>query len=104
VKIHGAKRCSVIVVAIVCATALAQVHHSEFVREHLGEWPGPFIDEDTNEVLGYHQGEHDASQCTCFRVQATRGIIIRCLLIMRLMWCSSHAAGIIVLVLTSYIQ
>lgn len=63
----GAKRCSVTNVTTVCAAALPQVHHSEFVREHLGQWPGPFIDEDTGQVLGYHQGE-----CKCFNTEAVR--------------------------------
>ena len=26
------------------------------MREHLGEWPGPFVEEETNEVVGYHRG------------------------------------------------
>jgi tRNA-5-taurinomethyluridine 2-sulfurtransferase len=33
-----------------------QVKFSEFVREHLGEWPGPIIEEESGAVLGYHQG------------------------------------------------
>ncbi|KAK9811246.1 hypothetical protein WJX72_000616 [[Myrmecia] bisecta] len=35
---------------------LGKVKFSEFVREHLGEWPGPLVDEETGAVLGYHQG------------------------------------------------
>jgi len=35
---------------------LGKVRHSEFVKEHLGEWPGPLMDADTNEVLGFHSG------------------------------------------------
>ncbi len=33
-----------------------QVRHSEFLAEHLGEWPGPIVDQDTGAVLGYHRG------------------------------------------------
>ena len=33
-----------------------QVRHSEFLAEHLGEWPGPIVDQDTGGVLGYHRG------------------------------------------------
>lgn len=25
-------------------------------RAHAGEWPGPFVEEETNEVVGYHKG------------------------------------------------
>ncbi len=25
-------------------------------REHLGEWPGPIVEEESDEVLGYHRG------------------------------------------------
>lgn len=25
-------------------------------REHLGEWPGPIVEEETDEVVGYHRG------------------------------------------------
>ena len=35
---------------------VGQVKFSEFVKEHLGEWPGPIIDEASGEVLGYHHG------------------------------------------------
>ena len=33
-----------------------QVRHSEFLEEHLGEWPGPIIEQETGEVLGFHRG------------------------------------------------
>ena len=32
------------------------MRHSEFLAEHLGEWPGPIVDQDTGAVLGYHRG------------------------------------------------
>jgi tRNA-5-taurinomethyluridine 2-sulfurtransferase len=35
---------------------LGKVRFSEFIKEHLGEWPGPLVEEETNQVLGYHQG------------------------------------------------
>ena len=35
---------------------LGKVKFDEFIREHLGEWPGPLIDRDTGEVVGYHSG------------------------------------------------
>lgn len=35
---------------------LGKVKFSEFVKEHLGEWPGPLIEEETDEVVGYHRG------------------------------------------------
>ncbi|KAI7843379.1 hypothetical protein COHA_002977 [Chlorella ohadii] len=35
---------------------LGKVKFSEFVREHLGEWPGPIVEEETEEVVGYHRG------------------------------------------------
>ena len=35
---------------------LGKLKFDEFVREHLGEWPGPFIDDDSGEVMGYHKG------------------------------------------------
>jgi len=25
-------------------------------REHLGEWPGPIVEEESGEVIGYHRG------------------------------------------------
>ncbi|KAL4513361.1 hypothetical protein Ndes2437B_g00573 [Nannochloris sp. 'desiccata'] len=35
---------------------LGKVRFSEFIKEHLGEWPGPIIEEESGQVLGYHQG------------------------------------------------
>jgi tRNA (5-methylaminomethyl-2-thiouridylate)-methyltransferase len=35
---------------------LGKVRFSEFIKEHLGEWPGPIIEEETQQVLGYHKG------------------------------------------------
>ena len=35
---------------------LGKVKFSEFIKEHLGEWPGPIIEEETNEIVGYHKG------------------------------------------------
>lgn len=35
---------------------LGKVRFSEFIKEHLGEWPGPMIEEESGEVLGYHKG------------------------------------------------
>lgn len=35
---------------------LGKVKFSEFIREHLGEWPGPIVEEESDEVLGYHRG------------------------------------------------
>ncbi|CAG9462001.1 unnamed protein product [Pedinophyceae sp. YPF-701] len=35
---------------------LGKVRFSEFVKEHLGEWPGPLVDDDTGDVVGYHEG------------------------------------------------
>ncbi|PRW20746.1 tRNA-specific 2-thiouridylase [Chlorella sorokiniana] len=35
---------------------LGKVKFSEFVREHLGEWPGPIVEEESDEVVGYHRG------------------------------------------------
>lgn len=35
---------------------LGKLKFDEFVREHLGEWPGPLIDDDSGEVVGYHKG------------------------------------------------
>lgn len=35
---------------------LGKVKFDEFIREHLGEWPGPLIDRSTGEVVGYHNG------------------------------------------------
>lgn len=33
-----------------------QVRFSEFVRAHLDTWPGPIVEEETNEIVGYHEG------------------------------------------------
>jgi len=35
---------------------LGKVRFSEFIKEHLGEWPGPIVEEESGEVVGYHQG------------------------------------------------
>eukprot|EP00887_Chlorella_sp_A99_P003754 scaffold7.g3754.t1 len=35
---------------------LGKVQFSEFVAEHLGEWPGPIVEEESGNVLGYHRG------------------------------------------------
>lgn len=35
---------------------LGKVKFDEFVEKHLGTWHGPFVDEDTNEVVGFHNG------------------------------------------------
>ena len=35
---------------------LGKVRFEDFVQAHLGKWPGPLVDEDTNEVVGYHEG------------------------------------------------
>ena len=35
---------------------LGKVRFSEFVREHLGSWPGAIIEEETGELLGHHEG------------------------------------------------
>jgi tRNA (5-methylaminomethyl-2-thiouridylate)-methyltransferase len=35
---------------------LGKVKFDEFIKEHLGEWPGPLVDEDTDTVVGYHGG------------------------------------------------
>jgi len=35
---------------------LGKVPFDEFVEEHLGEWPGPLVDEATGDVVGYHRG------------------------------------------------
>ncbi|KAK9818663.1 hypothetical protein WJX74_000884 [Apatococcus lobatus] len=35
---------------------LGKLKFDEFVREHLGEWPGPLIDDDSGKVVGYHKG------------------------------------------------
>jgi tRNA-specific 2-thiouridylase len=36
---------------------LGKVKFEEFIAAHLGEWPGPIIEEESNEVLGYHRGQ-----------------------------------------------
>eukprot|EP00873_Tetraselmis_striata_P013172 jgi/Tetstr1/433436/TSEL_022710.t1 len=35
---------------------LGKVKFSEFLREHLGEWPGLILEEETDQQLGFHQG------------------------------------------------
>lgn len=35
---------------------LGKVKFSEFVKEHLGEWQGPLVEEETGQLLGVHQG------------------------------------------------
>lgn len=35
---------------------LGKVKFSEFVEQHLGVWPGCIVEEETGEVVGYHQG------------------------------------------------
>ena len=35
---------------------LGKVKFSEFVEQHLGQWPGCIIEQETGEVIGYHQG------------------------------------------------
>lgn len=35
---------------------LGKVRFSEFVREHLGTWPGPIVEEETDDVVGHHDG------------------------------------------------
>lgn len=35
---------------------LGKVRFSDFVKRHLGTWPGPLIEEETNELLGTHEG------------------------------------------------
>ena len=35
---------------------LGKVKFTEFVKEHLGVWPGCIIEQETGEVIGYHQG------------------------------------------------
>lgn len=34
------------------------VHHHRTLlrRKHLGEWPGPIVEEESNEVVGFHHG------------------------------------------------
>lgn len=35
---------------------MGKVKFSEFVKEHLGEWPGLILEEETGRQLGFHQG------------------------------------------------
>lgn len=35
---------------------LGHVRFSEFVKRHLGTWPGLLIEEDNNEIVGMHEG------------------------------------------------
>lgn len=35
---------------------LGKVRFSEFIKEHLGEWPGAIVEEETDRVIGYHRG------------------------------------------------
>ncbi len=35
---------------------LGRVRFSEFVREHLGTWHGVFLEQETGELVGYHEG------------------------------------------------
>ena len=35
---------------------LGKVKFEEFVGEHLGEWPGPLVDEQTGATVGFHRG------------------------------------------------
>ena len=35
---------------------LGHVKFGEFVRQHLGEWPGPIMEAESGAVLGYHRG------------------------------------------------
>ena len=35
---------------------LGKVKFTEFVKEHLGVWPGCIVEQETDEVIGYHQG------------------------------------------------
>uniref|UniRef100_A0A1D2A8T4 tRNA-5-taurinomethyluridine 2-sulfurtransferase n=2 Tax=Auxenochlorella protothecoides TaxID=3075 RepID=A0A1D2A8T4_AUXPR len=35
---------------------LGHVRFDEFIREHLGDWPGPIVEEESDTVLGYHRG------------------------------------------------
>eukprot|EP00884_Botryococcus_braunii_P019405 jgi/Botrbrau1/6148/Bobra.331_2s0038.1 len=47
---------------------LGKVNFSEFVERHLGSWPGPLIDQDSGQVVGYHQG------CWFFTLGQRKGI------------------------------
>ena len=35
---------------------LGHVRFPEFVKQHLGTWPGPLIEEETGELVGVHEG------------------------------------------------
>ena len=35
---------------------LGKVRFDEFVAAHLGAWPGPLVDADTNSIVGFHDG------------------------------------------------
>jgi tRNA-specific 2-thiouridylase len=35
---------------------LGKVKFGEFVREHLGEWPGPLVEDESGALLGVHPG------------------------------------------------
>jgi len=35
---------------------LGKVKFDEFIREHIGEWPGPLVEEESDSVIGYHAG------------------------------------------------
>lgn len=35
---------------------LGKVKFEEFVDQHLGEWPGPIVEEESGNILGYHRG------------------------------------------------
>jgi tRNA-specific 2-thiouridylase len=35
---------------------LGRVRFDEFVREHLGEWPGALVEEESGRVVGFHRG------------------------------------------------
>lgn len=35
---------------------LGKVKFGEFIETHLGSWPGPLIEEETDQVVGYHRG------------------------------------------------
>ena len=35
---------------------LGKVRFSEFIREHLGTWRGALLEEETGQIVGYHEG------------------------------------------------
>ncbi len=35
---------------------LGKVKFAEFVQQHLGTWPGPLVEAETDKVIGYHEG------------------------------------------------